>query len=224
MADGTLEVRCWLFEIPKCDGEQCCYYVLGHNDILCAFWQWPLPFSTGLWEIQSSISSSSIRRSLYLMILCQMKYFWYITGISNEKCPVVDMSCLLEKPGGSVRRYRICFHRNRQTIVQLPRIVWSSASRCHQEDWDTWSASKRHTHFGEGSVHFAQKYWHPVRVHKGSALLCNKKENRTVVFQFKNGEPMALTKSPVEQTAHGMKFVRHHLLLWLIFTGTVHRS
>jgi hypothetical protein len=90
--------------------------------------------------------------------------------------PIVDTSCLLEKPGGSVTRHRICFHRTRQTIIQLPRIVWSSTNRCHQKDWDIWPASKRHTHFGGGSVHFAQKYWHPVRVHKGSTPLCNTNE------------------------------------------------
>jgi hypothetical protein len=86
---------------------------------------------------------------------------------------IVDTSCLLEKPGGSVIRHRIFLHRTRQIIIQLPRIVWNSANRCHQEDWDIWPASKRHTYFGGSSVHFAQQYWHPVRVHQESTLSCN---------------------------------------------------
>jgi hypothetical protein len=68
-------------------------------------------------------------------------------------------------------------------------------------------ASKRYTHFGEGSVHFVQKYWHPVRVHKGSALLCNTNKNRTMVFQFKNGETIASTKTPMEDISNGMKSI-----------------
>jgi hypothetical protein len=53
----------WLFETPKCDGENCCYYVLGYNDTLSTFWQWQVEFGTGLREIQSSISSTrSVRR------------------------------------------------------------------------------------------------------------------------------------------------------------------
>jgi hypothetical protein len=109
----------WLFEIPKCDGRKCCYYVLGHNDSLCAFWQWKVPFNTGLREIQSSISSNSISLSLYQMILYQNKYFWHITLASEWKVssPIVNLSCLLEKPGSSVIRRRICFHRTRQNIT-----------------------------------------------------------------------------------------------------------
>jgi hypothetical protein len=30
----------WSFEIPKCDGRNCLYCVLGHSDTLCALWQW----------------------------------------------------------------------------------------------------------------------------------------------------------------------------------------
>jgi hypothetical protein len=65
----------WSFEISKCDGAKCCDYVLGHNDTLYALWQWSVPFSTGLREIQSSISSNSISRSLYEMTLYQNKCF-----------------------------------------------------------------------------------------------------------------------------------------------------
>jgi hypothetical protein len=85
----------WLFRIPKCNGEKCCYYVLGHNDTVCAFWQWQIPLSTGLREIQSSINSNSISRSLYEMILCQNKYFWYTTLDSNWKIssPIIGMNC-----------------------------------------------------------------------------------------------------------------------------------
>jgi hypothetical protein len=61
--------------------------------------------------------------------------------------------------------------------------------------------------FWRGSVHFAQKYWHPVRVHKGSTLSCNTNENRAVVFQFKNGETMALTKIRMEKTSNEMQFI-----------------
>jgi hypothetical protein len=32
-------------------------------------------------------------------------------------------------------------------------------------------------------------------------------ENRTVVFQFKNGETMALMEIPREKTSNGMKFI-----------------
>jgi hypothetical protein len=41
-------------------------------------------------------------------------------------------------------------------------------------------------------------------------------KNRTVVFQFKNGETMALTKTSMEKTSNGMKFIARQLLLWLI--------
>jgi hypothetical protein len=84
-----------------------------------------------------------------------------------------------------VIQHRVCFHRICQTIIQLPRIVWSSINRCHQDEWDTWPASKRYTHFGGGYVHFAQRYWHPVWVHKGSTLSCNtnEKPNRGVSVQ-----------------------------------------
>jgi hypothetical protein len=133
------------------------------------------------------------------------------------------MRCLLEKPGCSVIRHRICFHRTRQIILQLPQIVWSSANRCHQGNWDTWPASKRYPHFGGGSVHCAQKYWHPVRVHKGSTLPCTTNENRTVVFQFKNGETIALAKTPMEKISNGMKFGGRQLLLRLILAWTVHK-
>jgi hypothetical protein len=55
----------WSSEIPKCGGGKCCYYIPGHNDALCAFWQWSVPFGTRLREIQLFISSNSISWSLY---------------------------------------------------------------------------------------------------------------------------------------------------------------
>jgi hypothetical protein len=79
-------------------------------------------------------------------------------------------------------------------------------------------------HFGGGSVHFAQKYWDPVRVHKESTLSCNTNEKPNSGFQFKNGETMALTKTPMEKILKRMKFIRRQLLLPLISAGTVHRS
>jgi hypothetical protein len=135
----------------------------------------------------------------------------------------VGLSCLLEKPGGSVIRRSIYFHRIRQTIIQWSRIVYSSTNRCNQKGWDTWLASKRHTHLGGGFVHFAQKYWLSVRVQKESTLLysINKKPNSC--FQFKNGETMSLTKTPLEKTSNKMKLRGRQLLLRLIFAGTVHR-
>jgi hypothetical protein len=78
--------------------------------------------------------------------------------------------------------------------------------------------------FWRGSVHFAQKYWHPVRDHKKSTLLRNPNGNRTVFYQFKNGENMALTKTSTEKTSNGMNCIGRQLLLQLIFAGTVHRS
>jgi hypothetical protein len=44
-------------------------------------------------------------------------------------------------------------------------------------------------------------------------------KNRTVIFQFKNGETMPLTKTPMEKTSNGMKFIRRQLLLRLILAG-----
>jgi hypothetical protein len=49
-------------------------------------------------------------------------------------------------------------------------------------------------------------------------------KNRIVVFQFKNGETMALTKIPMEKTANRMKVTGRQLLLRLILAGTVHKS
>jgi hypothetical protein len=49
-------------------------------------------------------------------------------------------------------------------------------------------------------------------------------KNRTAVFQFKNGETMALPKTFMERTLYGMKFIERQLRLRLIFAGTVHRS
>jgi hypothetical protein len=144
---------------------------------------------------------------------------------SIESQNQVDFCCLIYFSFvTAVIRHRICFHRTRQTIIQLPLIVWSSTNRCHQEDWDIRLASKRYTHFWGGSVHFAEKYYHPIRVHKGSTLSCNTNEKRTVVFQFNKGEIMALTKTSIEKMSNGMKFIGRQLLLRLIFAGTVHRS
>jgi hypothetical protein len=49
-------------------------------------------------------------------------------------------------------------------------------------------------------------------------------KNRIVVFQFKNGETMALTKTSMEKTSNGMKFMGCQLFLLLILAGTVLRS
>jgi hypothetical protein len=42
--------------------------------------------------------------------------------------------------------------------------------------------------------------------------------------EFKNGETVVLTETPVEKTSNKMKFVGRQLLLWLIIGGTVYRS
>jgi hypothetical protein len=84
----------WLFEIPKCEREKCCYYVLGYNDILWTFWEWQTAFSTALREIQLFIRSTSISLSWDSMILRRNKYPWYTTLDSEWKVssPIVDMS------------------------------------------------------------------------------------------------------------------------------------
>jgi hypothetical protein len=146
---------------------------------------------------------------------------WFRMKVSS---PIADMSCLLEKPGGAVIRYHICFHRTRQTIIQLPRIVWSSGNRCHQEDWDVWLASKQYTHFGVWFVAFAHKYWHPVRVHKGSMLLCNTNEKPNSGFSVQERWNHDSDKTHMEKTLNDMKFIRRQWLLLLIFAGTVHGS
>jgi hypothetical protein len=113
------------------------------------------------------------------------------------------MSCLLEKPGGSVIQYRICFHRTPHTITQLPWIVWNSANRYDQDEWDICHASKWYIHFGGGSVRFTQKYWHPVRVHKGSMLSRNT-----------NGKPdsgfsvQGRWNHGIDESSHGENFKR----------------
>jgi hypothetical protein len=115
--------------------------------------------------------------------------------------PIVDMSRLFEKPGVSVIRHRICFRRTCQSIIQLPWIVWSSVNRCHQEDWDSWPASKRCTPFGGGSVHSAQKYWHPVRVHKKPRLSYNKNEKPNSSFSVQ-----ARRNHGIDENSHGENF------------------
>jgi hypothetical protein len=45
-----------------------------------------------------------------------------------------------------------------------------------------------------------------------------------MIFQFKNGETMALTKTPMEKTSSEMKFIRHQFILRPIFAGTLRRS
>jgi ATP-dependent exoDNAse (exonuclease V) alpha subunit len=55
-------------------------------------------------------------------------------------------------------------------------------------------------------------------------LLCTTNQNRTVVFQFEDGETRALTRIPMEKTSNGIKFIPCQLPLQLIFAGTVHRS
>jgi hypothetical protein len=59
---------------------------------------------------------------------------------------------------------------------------------------------------------------------KGRRSRAIRMKNRTLVFQFKNGETMALTKTFIEKTSNGMKFIGGQLLLRLILAGTVHRS
>jgi hypothetical protein len=49
-------------------------------------------------------------------------------------------------------------------------------------------------------------------------------KNRTVIFHFKNGETLALAKTPMEKTSNGTKVIGRQLLLRLIFAGTVYRS
>jgi hypothetical protein len=49
-------------------------------------------------------------------------------------------------------------------------------------------------------------------------------KNRTVVFQFKNDENMALMKIPMEKISNGTKFIGRQLLLPLLFVEVVHRS
>jgi hypothetical protein len=49
-------------------------------------------------------------------------------------------------------------------------------------------------------------------------------KNRTVVFQFKNGETMALTKTFIEKTSNAVKFIGCQLPSRLILAGTVLRS
>jgi hypothetical protein len=91
----------WLLEISKCDGQKCCYYVLGHNDTPCAFWQWQVAFSTGPREIHSSISSNSISPPLYSMIFCRNRYFDIQHLTQNEQCLVQSwMRLVAERPSG----------------------------------------------------------------------------------------------------------------------------
>jgi hypothetical protein len=59
---------------------------------------------------------------------------------------------------------------------------------------------------------------------KGRRCRAMRMKNRTLVFQFKNGEPMTLTKTHMEKTSNGMEFIGRQLLLLLIFAGAVHRS
>jgi hypothetical protein len=154
-----------------------------------------------------------------LMVRVEHSVFWYVSLDSQWKVssPIVDLNYLLKKPRGSTTRHRIYFHRTRQIIIQLLWIIWSSANLCSQEDWEIWPASEWHTYFGGSSVHFAQKYWHPVRVHQSRRCRAIQMTNRTMVFQFKKGETMPLTKTPIEKTSNRMKFIGRQLFLRLNF-------
>jgi ATP-dependent exoDNAse (exonuclease V) alpha subunit len=59
---------------------------------------------------------------------------------------------------------------------------------------------------------------------KGRLCCAIQIKNRTVVFQFEDGETRALMRIPMEKTSNGMKFIRCQLPLRLIFAETVHRS
>jgi ATP-dependent exoDNAse (exonuclease V) alpha subunit len=59
---------------------------------------------------------------------------------------------------------------------------------------------------------------------KGRRCCETLKTNWTMVFQFKNGEIMALTKTSMETASNRMKFIGRLLLFRLIFAGTAHRS
>jgi hypothetical protein len=87
-----------------------------------------------------------------------------------------------------------------------------------------WLATKGYTHFGRGPVHSAQKYRQRFGFIKGRRCRAMQMKNRTVVFQFKNGEAMSLTEISMEKTSSGMKFIGRQLLWRLIFAETVHRS
>jgi hypothetical protein len=121
----------WLFQIPKCNGGKCCYYVLGHNDPVCAFLQWQVPFSTGLREIQSSISSNSISRSLDEMILYQNKYFCCTTLDSEWKVSSPNRTWWLHD------EYR----------VAVTRKVWTLSERVRESPFN--------------HIHFARSDWFP---------------------------------------------------------------
>jgi hypothetical protein len=127
--------------------------------------------------------------------------------------PIVDMSCLWEKPAGSVIRHRICFHRSRQTITHCPGL-----SEAQQIDVikkiETSDLPLNDIHILEGDP-FTLLRNIGIRSEfiKGRRLRAIQMRNRGVVFQFKNGETMTLTKTLAEKTSNGMKFIGRQLLL-----------
>jgi hypothetical protein len=62
----------------------------------------------------------------------------------------------------------------------------------------------------------------PSSLTKSRRCPARQKRNRTAVLQFGDDETRALTRIPMEKPLNDMKFMRRHLLLRLIFTGTVH--
>jgi hypothetical protein len=130
--------------------------------------------------------------------------FWFRMKSTRS---IVDMSCLMEKPGGPAIRHCICSHGTRQTIIQLPRIIWNSVNQCHQENWDIWLASEQ-IHILKGDPFIL-----PRNIDTWSGFIksfhCHaiQMENRTLVFQFKNGETTAFTKTSIKKTSNWMKFM-----------------
>jgi hypothetical protein len=51
---------------------------------------------------------------------------------------------------------------------------------------------------------------------KGRRCSVIQMKDRAVFFQLKNGETMALTKTPMEKISNGMKFIRRQFRLQLI--------
>jgi hypothetical protein len=117
--------------------------------------------------------------------------------------PIVDMSCRLEKPGGSAIRHRICFHRARQTIIQLPGL-----SEAQQLDIIKKIATPdlplNDVYILEGDPFtLLRNIGTRSGFIKGRRCLAIQMKNGTMVFQFKNGETMALTTTPMEQLQMG---------------------
>jgi hypothetical protein len=152
-------------------------------------------------------------------------YFWYLLLDSEWKCPAQSWIWVVCWRRQEIQSFGII---SAFTELVKPLFNCSGLSEAQQIDVikkiETSNLPLNDIHILKGLHSLCSEILtpRPGSSRVDAVLQCKWKPKNG--FQFKNRETMALTKTPMEKTWNGMKFIGCQLLLWLIFAGTVHRS